>query len=213
MKLEIRAIRMKTSQNPALPSGFGVVAAGDLAALVEVITPDFDLTNVGRLRRYQKAVNLCWCEGNQPILPARAGAVFDGPEEIGRILLENAADYKASLARIGNKLEMCVRFALQNKKEAEHAFVSGQNRGLDYMKWLSQRQAHEDTQLAAIDAVVKKLSSLAVDYQYYTPAPGSNFAEASFLLAQESLAAFRDVTGSCDIPAVVTGPFPPFDFV
>ncbi|NWJ47833.1 MAG: GvpL/GvpF family gas vesicle protein [Chloroflexi bacterium] len=204
---------MKTSQNPALPSGFGGVAAGDLMALVEVITPDFDLTDIGRLRRYQMAINVWWDNGNNAILPVRAGSVFEGPEAIGKVLLENVADYKSSLVKIGNKLQMSIRFAMQNKKEAEHAFVSGQNRGLDYMKWLSQRQAHEDQQLVLIDAAVKKLSKLAVDYQYYTPTPGATFAEASFLLPQERLADFKDIIGSCEIPVVVTGPFPPYDFV
>jgi hypothetical protein len=213
MKLEIRAIGIKPGQKPALPHGFGVVAVGELAALVEVITPGFNLIEVRRLRRYQMAINLWWNNGKQAILPVRAGSVFDGPEEIGRVLQDNAYDYKCKLEQIGNKLEMNVRFAFQSIRKSEQAFVSGQNSGRAYIEWLSQRQTHEDQQLMLIDAAVKKLSGLAVDYQYYTPSPGATFAEASFLLLPDKLDDFRVVIDSGEVSAVVTGPFPPYDFI
>jgi hypothetical protein len=214
MILELRAIRRSEAGRVELPTGFGLLFVGRLAALVEVVAPDADLGDRIRLRRYQKALDLCWQGGAITLLPVRAGATFSHPSEIARLLQERADEFEKNLERLDGMVELGLRLALIDKIEPTPAPVpTGQSRGLAYMQQLAQRQNQQLAQSKRIEAAIEQLAELAFDKTYLPPAPGSTFAEAAFLLKREDVDAFKSGVQHCELPTIVIGPTPPFSFV
>ncbi|MEI6044265.1 MAG: GvpL/GvpF family gas vesicle protein [Chloroflexota bacterium] len=216
MKLELRAIRRSEVGRVELPAGFGLLVVDRLAALVEVAAEGADLRDRERLRRYQKALDLCWQEGAITLLPVRAGAIFSHPSEIARLLQERAAEFERDLTRLEGKVELGLRLALINKAESappNPPAPSGQSRGLAYMQQLVQRQTQEQNHLKKVEAIIEELATLALEQSYLPPAPNATFAEVAFLLKREDVVSFKTQLQHCALPAIIIGPTPPFSFV
>ena len=218
MKLEVRAIAWREASQTALPAGYGIVRAGNLAALVEVASPQTNLTERAYLQRYRKALDSWWQAGQQTILPVQAGASLAGPNEVAQILQSRAVEFEADLSRLAGKLELGLRLPLANANTEQNTQAtllsnSKQTPGLAYMQKLLQRETGTKTQLAQIEEVILKLAKQAIDYKYIPPSSGANFAQADFLVESGNLVEFKQNIQDCGWPGVITGPIPPFSFV
>jgi hypothetical protein len=208
-KLEIRAIRHNHNLPRQLPAGYGVVAKGQLAAMVEIRHSQELNASLQRARRYQEALAVWWQNGLETVLPVRAGSIFNGPGAVAEWLEENATELEQSLTQLEDKVELGLRLLIASYETEAPKAPKGPGRGLEYMQFLAQREA----QMTALETIVNQLGSLAENYKYEAAPAGAFSPRAAFLVRRDKLSQFVDAVQQCSIRAVMTGPIPPFSFV
>jgi hypothetical protein len=206
MSWQLRAVGYANTPLAAeLPANFGVLSLNNLAALVEQTTADYNLTDWQNLRRYQKAINLWWQSGKNPLLPFQAGANFATLAEIAGYIRANSASFEEKLVKFENKLELGARFPLE--PQTQMVATGG---GKAYMQKLRQKYAATGNSGLAVEETIKVLAGSALACEY---SPGINFVKVAFLLEREQTASFRYALENCGKTAIITGVFPPFSFV
>jgi hypothetical protein len=216
-----------------------LVTSGELAAIVSAVSlDDFDEE---ALRRNLEAP--AWLEekarahdrvlggavGAAPLVPLRFGTVYRDEDGVRRMLEERGVDLVASLERLDGRIELGVKAFLEEPEEKDDS--GSASTGREYL--LRKQQARRSA--ADIGAIVgertqlvhERLASISDDARANSPQPPELSGRSEKMLLNgaylvpaegqerfaEAVEALRHDVGGDGIELVVTGPWPPYNFV
>jgi hypothetical protein len=194
-------------------AGHGLCAAVSEMAAEEGAPPVSDLLAYGRVVEDLHRI--------QAVVPMRYGCFLDGIPEIRRILEERKRQYLALLTELEDHVEMGIRLLLPEAEATPQKSAQPAN-GRNY---LSQRRVHyqmrdESSQgrQALIDRYIQAFSGLYAKHRTETDTKnGSVILSLYFLVPGSKVNLFRETFGRVaedgDAKAMLSGPWPPYNFV
>lgn len=209
-------------RTPQLPPGVGgqpvfLVARNGLSAAASKIDITSLTPAIAPLLDYEKVIESIYRQ--RAVIPLRYGTVFDTKPRIAELLEEHGRQYEETLKELEGRVEMGIRVLLENPRD--HA-PAAELSGVAYLAVLRKRYAQEarlaDTQQAAADEIGKCLSGLWVRSKVESrPSAGGVLLSLHFLVSRKSVNAFREVFRkiklSASVGLLLSGPWPPYNFV
>jgi glycosyltransferase involved in cell wall biosynthesis len=217
-----------------------LVTSGGLAAIVSTVSlDDFDEEPLRRnlelpawLEEKARAHDrvLGGAIGTAPLVPLRFGTVYRDEESVRRMLAERGDELVSSLDRLQGRIELGVKAFLE-EAEARHDDSGSASTGREYL--LRKQQARRS--VADTGAIVRertqlvheRLASISDDARANPPQPAelsgrreTMLLNAAYLVPEksqgrfaEAFEALRHEVGGHGIELVLTGPWPPYNFV
>jgi hypothetical protein len=160
--------------------------------------------------RHERVVEAMMERG--PVLPLRFGTQLSDEEDLALVLAERGEELWRALERVRGRVELGLR--VMPASESGHETDSVRSSGRGYLLALSAEQRRTDRAATDLHAPLASLAAESVVRQ--APAPPAIFV-AAYLVDANRVAEFRSradalVAGDDDLRAVVTGPWPPYNF-
>lgn len=201
----------------------------DLAMLCDETAEDSPMTRE-TTRRYTEV--LCGIIKQATIVPVRFGTLFDGEEEIRKVLRDEARNYRKLLSRMDNKIEVelkvwwkeenFIRTMLVNKRLSrwKKALEEGKGEGYDVVAFGQAVQGVADQERKRLGEVfLGALRPLAEDYVVKEATDSYQAFDGVFLVNRKREEEFDTAVGhlydklSDDYIFKYTGPWAPHHFV
>jgi hypothetical protein len=204
-------------------------------AVVSRIRPADLVPDLPRVRRYIEVVIACHRQG--PIIPLRYGCVVEQESQVRQLLDTHGPDYETLLQELEGCVEMGLRVLLPSGPGGAVSLRGpvGSREVTESLPWtpaparpgaayLTARQAHYAHQdrwtreyCQAADRCRAQFAGLFVRCKTEAPSPRLPLLSLYFLVARPALApfcrAFRDLAETEPARLLLSGPWPPFNFV
>lgn len=162
--------------------------------------------------------------GETPLVPLRFGTVFRDEDGVREMLRERRGELHEALERLRGRVELGVKVLLMEEPQRTE---SRPTTGRDYLLQKQRARDAASTSLAEtleqVRALHEHLASLADDACVNTPQPPElsgrrepMLLNAAYLVPtgqQSEFKAVADDRGDAHLEVVVTGPWPPYNFV
>lgn len=194
------------------------VTAHGLSAAVSEFAAGVSAPPVADLLAYGRVVDEL--HGRQAVIPLRYGCFLEGVPAILRVLEERKLPYDTLLAELDGHVEMGIRILLPGQGAAPAPVVPP----VDGSRYLAMRKAHYREQEQEVrhheDLLHGYIQAFAgLHDQHRTETATRNGAvvlSAYFLILQSRITQFREtfrhVAGRAGAKALLSGPWPPYNF-
>ncbi len=204
-----------------LPDGLRGISVGGLRALVADVDPEWiRAADSERLRAYADLVGRI--HRDAPLIPMRFGCVLPSDTAVRTLLSKHHERLTSMLGHLDDCVEIGIRLMLPPTPAAapDPAPAGGPGRGhLDQIR----RRLHDETQAAArgaeARAVIERLTSGRYrDVHQEFGQIGGRFLLSLYYLVPRAesgafVAALRQDPAAVTLTGLITGPWPPFNFV
>ena len=214
-----------------------LIVRNRIAAAVSTIEDAVErIPEISQILAYEK-VNETF-HRDHPIIPMRYGCLFDDEQQIARILEERGDEYRSLLEEIGDNVEMGIRVLMpssarnENSKTPDLQAANGKPKapssGRDFIAALKVKHALGERVTQEMAEVVKQcqvtFSGLFVKFKEESPnRPAQQQPEFQdiyslyFLVPRDAVApfriAFKDLCSGEANKFLLSGPWPPYNFV
>lgn len=209
-----------------LPDGLRGISADGLRALVADVDPEsIRAADSARLRAYADLIGRI--HRDTPLIPMRFGCVFPSDTAVCTLLTKHHTRLTSMLEHLDDCVEIGIRLMLPptpapapDPAPAPAAAPTGPGRGhLDQIR----RRLHDETQAAArgaeARAVIERLATGRYRdvHQEFGQVAGRFLLSLYYLVpradAETFVAALRQDPAAVPLTGLITGPWPPFNFV
>jgi len=211
-----------------LPAGVGggpvrLIEEGDVGAAVSWVEPP-DLTpNIAQVLSFGKVVEAL--HADRVVLPMRYGCLFGEASQVVELLRVHGGEYAAALRGLDGGVEMGVRILLPTESPircpATGSEIEGAS-GRSYLTDRAARYARVDETARALAAVMERLRGALGGLAESTATDrcaraDQGFSSLYFLVKREAVEsfrqAFRRVERTESARLLLSGPWPPYNFV
>jgi len=215
-----------------------ILSRNGLSAVISMLSaPQLSPGDLDTIMSYQRVIN--YFHRKAAVIPMRFGCVFSEEAQVVRFLEVHSEGYRALLQELDGCVEMGIRVLLNNQESHERVQSlegpdplppapdhAGTGRG-----YLSARRSHYadrdrlgDEEKTVIETVRGPFDGLFVRCKAEKSMPGRGSRETSvcmlslhFLVKREEVEKFRQVfhafTPRCSGRILLSGPWPPYNFV
>lgn len=205
---------------PACNSVAGVefLAGGELAAAAAVVEETGAPPGVAALLAYERVVEAI--HSSRAVIPLRYGCIMDGEAAVVRWLEEHGEEYRGLLARLEGMAEMGIRTLWPVSPGQEPAAAPAP--GAAYLASLRRRYGAsdsltaEETQLA--DEIANRLAeSIVEERREVSPSGQGRLVSIYYLTPRAATERFREearrIAAPPEVKVLLSGPWPPYNFV
>lgn len=201
-------------------------AEAGLAAACSVVSDASLAPSVPRAMAFARVVE--FLHRTRPVVPFRYGCFLDGEAQVAELLRARRRELEASLDAMAGCVEMSLRVLLADGalpshrnsavKKVPDTFSSGRAYLADRSEHYAALDATQEHAGAAADGLRRAFEGLFVRSEVETPrGRASHLLSLYFLVSRDRLEAFReafrDLQRRSPERMLLTGPWPPYNFV
>lgn len=201
-----------------------VVWNNGLGAAVSKISPGALSPTIPRLKAYQRVVEIL--QRNRTVIPMRYGCACETRAQVVQLLKDRGEEYRALLDKVGDCVEMGIRLLLPQAPSAglpgDAAGPGVRSSGRAYLEARRERYAAQNRAAAGqerlVEAITTRLGGLFTQRRNETfSSYRGRLASLYFLVPRNQVEAFRqafrDLRVGDSAKLLLSGPWPPYNFV